>query len=150
MRVVVQRVKNATCKVDSKLTGKCDNGFLLLVGFKTNDTLNEVSLLAKKVAGLRVFSDENQKMNKSLKDIEGTILSISQFTLYANTKHGNRPSFTDAMPGDKAIEFYNKFNDILRNEYSLHVEEGIFGADMKLEFLNDGPVTILLDSEELK
>ncbi len=149
MRVVVQRVKDATCTVDGKLTGKCDNGFLLLVGFKCNDTLTEVSLLAKKVANLRIFNDENLKMNKSLKDISGSILSISQFTLYADAKHGNRPSFTNAMPGSNAIELYNKFNDVLRNEYNICVEEGIFGADMKIQFLNDGPVTIILDSEEL-
>ncbi len=149
MRVVVQRVKNATCHVDDRLTGECLNGFLLLVGFKCDDTLKEVSLLAKKVANLRIFTDENMKMNKSLKDVSGTILSISQFTLYADCKHGNRPSFTNAMPGVKAIELYNEFNNILRNEYNLHVEEGIFGADMKIQFLNDGPITIILDSEEL-
>lgn len=149
MRVVVQRVKNATCHVNDKLTGECLNGFLLLVGFKCNDTLKEVSLLAKKVANMRIFTDENMKMNKSLKDVFGTILSISQFTLYADCKHGNRPSFTNAMPGNMAIELYKEFNNILRNEYNLHVEEGIFGADMKIQFLNDGPITIILDSEEL-
>ncbi|MCR5706374.1 MAG: D-tyrosyl-tRNA(Tyr) deacylase [Acholeplasmatales bacterium] len=149
MRVVVQRVKNATCHVDGKLTGKCDNGFMILVGFTLTDTEAELKLLAKKVAGLRVFNDENMKMNKSLKDINGTILSISQFTLYADAKHGNRPSFTEALPGDKAKVLYDKFNNILRTEYNLHVEEGIFGADMKVQFLNDGPVTIILDSKEL-
>lgn len=149
MRVVVQRVKNATCHVDGKLTGKCDNGFMILVGFTLTDTDKELKLLAKKVAGLRVFNDENMKMNKSLKDINGTILSISQFTLYADAKHGNRPSFTEALPGDKAKVLYDKFNNILRTEYNLHVEEGIFGADMKVQFLNDGPVTIILDSKEL-
>ncbi len=149
MRVVVQRVKDATCYVDGKLTGKCDNGFMILVGFTNTDTEAELNLLAKKVAGLRVFNDECMKMNKSLKDIGGSILSISQFTLYADAKHGNRPSFTNAMPGDMAKKLYDSFNDILRNEYCLHVEEGIFGADMKVSFLNDGPVTIILDSKEL-
>jgi len=149
MRVVVQRVKNATCHVDGKLTGRCDNGFMILVGFTLTDTEAELKLLAKKVAGLRVFNDENMKMNKSLADINGTILSISQFTLYADAKHGNRPSFTEALPGDKALVLYERFNNILRTEYNLHVEEGIFGADMKVQFLNDGPVTIILDSKEL-
>ena len=149
MRVIVQRVKNATCHVDGNLTGKCDNGFLLLVGFSVEDNSEILPLLAKKVAGLRIFSDEEGKMNKSLKDIDGTILSISQFTLYASCKHGNRPGFTDAMPGEKAKELYLKFNEMLRTKYGLHVEEGIFGADMKVEFLNDGPVTIILDSKEL-
>ncbi len=149
MRVIIQRCKNATCKVDGVITGKCDNGFMILVGFNVNDTDNELNKLAKKVAGMRIFEDEAGKMNKSLNDVNGTILSISQFTLYADCKHGNRPGFTEAMPGDKATLMYDKFNDILRNEYNLHVECGIFGADMKIEFLNDGPVTIILDSEDL-
>lgn len=149
MRVIVQRVKNATCKVDGELTGKCDNGFLLLVGFTLNDCEKEIELLAKKVAGLRIFNDQEGKMNKSLNDVGGTILSISQFTLYADSKHGNRPSFTNAMPGEKAKELYDRFNEILINKYKIHTEMGIFGADMKLEFLNDGPVTIILDSKEL-
>lgn len=149
MRVIVQRVKDAVCKVDGNITGKCDNGFMILVGFTLTDTDSELNLLAKKVAGLRVFNDSFDKMNLSLKDIGGSILSISQFTLYADARHGNRPSFTSAMPGEKAKILYDKFNDILRNEYGLHVECGIFGADMKVSFLNDGPVTIILDSKEL-
>lgn len=149
MKVVVQRCKNASCKVDGKITGKCDLGFMILVGFTHTDGDAELELLARKVSGLRVFEDEAGKMNKSLSDIGGSILSISQFTLYADSRHGNRPSFTDALPGDKAIILYDKFNNILRNKYNLHVEEGIFGADMKIEFLNDGPVTIILDSKEL-
>ncbi len=149
MRVVVQRVKDAVCKVDGNITGKCDNGFMILVGFTNGDSEKELNLLAKKIAGLRVFNDSNDKMNLSLKDIGGTILSISQFTLYADAKHGNRPSFTNAMPGSMATILYDKFNEILRNDYNIHVECGIFGADMKVSFLNDGPVTIILDSKEL-
>lgn len=149
MKVVVQRCKNATCTVDGKITGKCDNGFMILVGFTHTDGKSELEKLAKKVAGLRIFEDENGKMNKSLADVSGSILSISQFTLYASCKGGNRPAFVDAMPGDKARPLYDEFNDILRNTYNLHVETGIFGADMKISFINDGPITIILDSEEL-
>lgn len=149
MKVVVQRCKNATCTVDGKITGKCDNGFMLLVGFTQGDTIDTINLLARKVSGLRIFEDSDGKMNKSLADVSGTILSISQFTLYADSKHGNRPSFTSALAAAEATKLYDLFNDILRNKYNLHVEEGIFGADMKINFLNDGPVTIILDSKEL-
>ncbi len=148
MRVVVQRVKYASCKVDNQITGKIDDGYMLLVGFKENDTLDEINLLVKKVVGLRVFSDEAGKMNLSIKDINGAILAISQFTLYADAKHGNRPSFTNAMKYDKADEYYSLFCQKLE-ENGLRVEKGVFGADMKIELLNDGPVTIILDSEEL-
>ena len=149
MRVVVQRCINASCTVNGLITGKCEKGFMILVGFNVSDDESVLPKLAKKVAGLRIFEDENGKMNKSLNDINGSVLSISQFTLYADCKHGNRPGFSNAMPGDKATILYDKFNEILRNEYKLHVECGIFGADMKINFINDGPVTILLDSEEL-
>lgn len=148
MIVVVQRCKNATCHVDDKLTGKCDFGFLLLVGFKEDDSEEIALKLANKISGLRIFEDENGKMNKSLKDINGTILSISQFTLYGDAKKGFRPSFTKAMRPDEAIKLYNTFNDMLRNN-GIHVETGIFGADMKVNFTNDGPVTIILDSDKL-
>ena len=148
MRVVIQRVKYATCTVDGKLTGFCNKGFLLLVGFKNTDTEVELEKVSKKVMGMRIFEDENGKMNKSLKDVDGTILAISQFTLYADCRHGNRPGFTDAMEFGKASQYYDDFCNILSaNGY--HVEKGIFGADMKIELLNDGPVTILLDSVEL-
>lgn len=121
---------------------------MLLVGFGLNDNSTVVEKMAEKVSKLRVFEDENGKMNKSIYDVSGRILSISQFTLYADCKKGNRPSFTNALGGDKAIELYKYFNLCLKN-LNLEVQEGIFGADMKIELLNDGPVTIILDSEEL-
>ena len=148
MRIVVQRSKYASCKVDNEITGKIDLGYMLLIGFKEDDTLDEINLLAKKVIGLRVFSDSEGKMNLSIKDVGGAILAISQFTLYADCKHGNRPSFTNAMKYDKACEYYSIFCKKLE-ENGLRVEKGVFGADMKIELLNDGPVTIILDSEEL-
>ena len=148
MRAVIQRVKYATCTVDGNLTGKCDKGFMILVGFKEGDTLDSMDKVLKKIIGMRIFEDENGKMNKSLSDVNGTILAISQFTLYADCRHGNRPGFTDAMKYDNASKFYDIFCDKL-NSAGIHTEKGIFGADMKIELLNDGPVTILLDSEEL-
>lgn len=148
MRVVIQRVKYATCTVDRNLTGKCDKGFMILVGFKEGDTINSMDKVLKKVIGMRIFEDENGKMNKSLSDVNGSILAISQFTLYADCKHGNRPGFTEAMKYENASKFYDIFCERL-NQAGIHTEKGIFGADMKIELLNDGPVTILLDSEEL-
>lgn len=148
MRLVIQRVNNASCKVDASITGQIENGFMILVGFGLNDDKNIVEKLAEKVSKLRVFEDEEGKMNKSLFDVSGKILSISQFTLYADCSKGNRPSFTNALSGDKAIELYKYFNDCLR-KLNISVEEGIFGADMKINLLNDGPVTIILDSEDL-
>lgn len=147
MRVVVQRAIDASCSVDGKITGSIDKGYLLLVGFALDDTIDDINYVAKKVAGLRIFEDENGKINLSLKDVNGSILSISQFTLYADVKKGNRPSFTNSAPGNVAKPLYDTFNNILRNEYDLCVEEGIFGADMKIKFTNDGPVTIIIDSK---
>ncbi len=143
MRVVVQRVKEASCKVDNKITGKIDNGFMLLVGFNTLDTKDNVSEMVKKVINLRIMDDENHVMNKSILDTKGSILSISQFTLYADTKKGNRPSYINAMKGEEAILLYQLFNEELRKY--LPVEEGIFGADMQISLINDGPVTIILE-----
>lgn len=149
MRVVVQRVSHASCTVDGKITGKINKGFMCLVGFSKNDSLADLDLCVKKTIGLRVFEDENGKMNKGLLDISGSILAISQFTLYADSRRGNRPSFTDAMSFDEAEKFYDIFCQRLEAS-NVCVERGIFGADMKIELLNDGPVTIILDSEELK
>lgn len=148
MKLIIQRVSNANCKVDGNITGEIENGYMILVGFGLNDNNTIIEKMAEKVSKLRIFEDENGKINKSIFDIGGKILSISQFTLYADCKKGNRPSFTNALGGDKAIEFYKYFNECLRN-LNLEVQEGIFGADMKISLLNDGPVTIILDSEEL-
>lgn len=148
MKVVIQRAKYATCTVDNVITGKINKGFMILVGFKEGDTLETMDKVLKKVIGLRIFEDENGKMNKSLNDVNGAILAISQFTLYADCKHGNRPGFTEAMRYDNASKYYDLFCDKLE-EAGIHTERGIFGADMKIELINDGPVTIILDSEEL-
>ena len=149
MRVVIQRAKYASCTVSNKITGKIDKGFMILVGFKEGDTLEDMDKVLKKVIGLRIFEDENGKMNKNLHDVNGSILAMSQFTLYADCRHGNRPGFTDAMRYDNASKYYDLFCDKLIDA-GIHTERGIFGADMKIELLNDGPVTILIDSEDLK
>lgn len=148
MKLVVQRVSHAKCSVDNKITGQIENGYMVLVGFTLDDTKQVVEKMANKLAKLRVFEDADGKMNLSIYDVEGKILSISQFTLYADASKGNRPSFTNAMPGKDSIELYKYFNEYLR-QLNLIVEEGIFGADMKIDLLNDGPVTIILDSKEL-
>ena len=148
MKLVIQRVSNASCTVDNNITGQIQNGYMILVGFGLADDKAIIEKMAEKVSKLRIFEDENGKINKSIFDVNGKILSISQFTLYADCTKGNRPSFTNALGGEKAVELYKYFNDCLR-KLNLEVEEGIFGADMKISLLNDGPVTIILDSEEL-
>ena len=149
MRLVIQRCMNASCVVDGITVGKIDKGFMILVGFKESDTLDDIKLLVKKTVGLRVFSDEAGKMNKSIKDVGGSILAISQFTLYGSCKNGNRPSFTEAMNYVKANEYYQIYCNMLK-ENGLTVEQGVFGADMAINLTNDGPVTIIIDSNELK
>lgn len=149
MRAIVQRALEASCVVDGKIVGSIDKGFMILVGFTHTDTLEEIKLLSRKIAGLRVFEDECGKLNKGIKDIGGSILAISQFTLYADCKRGNRPSFTEAMYFEKANDMFNIFVNELR-QYDINVETGVFGADMKIKFTNDGPVTIILDNETLK
>ena len=148
MKVVVQNVLKASCEVNQKIVGEISHGFCLLVGFTHDDTPEIVDKMANKLLSLRLFDDKNGKTNLSLSDIHGEILSISQFTLYADTSKGNRPSFTNALSGDKAKELYLYFNECLR-KLDLHVEEGEFGADMKIDLLNDGPVTIIMDSKEM-
>ena len=148
MRLIVQRVSEAFCKVDGKITGQIDQGFMVLVGLGLNDDEAIVKKMAEKFSKLRIFEDENGKINRSIYDVEGRVLSISQFTLYADCAKGNRPSFTDALGGEKAKRLYDLFNTCLR-DLGLQVEEGIFGADMKIALVNDGPVTIILDSEVL-
>ena len=143
MRLIIQRVKYASVTIDGSVHGKIDKGFMVLVGFTEGDNLEKIEYLARKIVQLRVFDDEDGVMNKSLLDINGSILSISQFTLYADTKKGNRPSYINALGGSEAKKLYELWNETLR-KYA-NTEEGIFGADMKIRFTNDGPVTIILE-----
>ena len=143
MKVVVQRALNAKCIVDEKIVGSIDKGLMVLVSFTEGDNIDNIKYLCKKIVNLRIFDDESGIMNKSVIDVNGSILSISQFTLYADTSKGNRPSYINALGGDKAILLYKMFNEELR-QY-IKVEEGSFGADMKIDFINDGPVTIILE-----
>lgn len=147
MRIVLQRVKSASVSIEGTVVGEIEQGFLLLVGVGPNDTRDDASYLARKIAGMRIFSDENGKMNLSIDQVSGKILSVSQFTLFADTKKGNRPSFTGAASPEAANKLYEEFNEILRTEYGLIVETGEFGADMQVSLVNDGPVTILLDTK---
>lgn len=144
MKVVLQRVAYAKCTVDGVVTGECKKGYMLLVGYTHTDTTETNKKMAKKIANLRIFEDENGKMNLNIFQVGGSILSISQFTLYANTNEGNRPSFVEAMKPDLAKELYEDFNDELRS-LGLSVSCGVFGAHMEIELLNDGPVTITLE-----
>ena len=149
MRIVVQRCSRAEVRIGGQVVGRIGKGFMVLVGITDGDTRADADLLAKKVAQMRVFEDAEGKMNLALKDVDGAILSISQFTLYADCKKGNRPSFIRAARPEMAEPLYDYFNDVLRTQYGLQVETGRFGADMKVDFVNDGPVTIVLDSTEL-
>ncbi len=148
MRVVVQRVSHASCTIDQKIVGQIEQGYVLLVGFHAEDSQSIVDRMIQKIIKLRIFDDGNGKMNLSIQDIHGQILSISQFTLYADAKKGNRPSFVNAAKPVHASPLYDYFNAEL-SKYIDTVQTGVFGADMKIDLLNDGPVTILLDSEEL-
>lgn len=145
MRVVVQRSLESSVTVDSKIVGEINSGLVLLVGFTPGDTEKEIDYMVKKVLNLRIFDDENGVMNKSVLDVGGEILSISQFTLYGNAEKGNRPSYIDAMKGEEATILYDLFNKKLREH--IKVETGIFGADMLVKINNNGPVTILLEKE---
>ena len=144
MKLVIQRVKNAKVEVDKKVVGKIEKGFLVLIGITHDDTEKEADYLAKKLCNMRIFEDENEKMNLALKDVDGQLLIISQFTLYANCESGNRPSFTEAAKPEMAEKLYDYFCKKCE-EYNIHVEKGIFGADMKVSLLNDGPVTIVIE-----
>lgn len=146
MRIVVQRCSRAEVRIDGEVVGAIGRGFMLLVGITDGDTRVEADQLAKKVAQMRIFEDAEGKMNLSLNDVGGAILSISQFTLYADCRKGNRPSFIRAARPETAEPLYDYFNRVLREQYGLQVETGRFGADMKVDFVNDGPVTIILDS----
>ncbi len=148
MRAVIQRVTQASCTVDDQVTGTIGNGFLVLLGIEDADTKEDLDWLAQKIANMRVFGDENDLMNKSLSDIDGNILLISQFTLFAATKKGNRPGFTRAARPDKAIPLYEEMIKQLSSLINKEVQCGIFGADMKISLLNDGPVTIIIDTKD--
>ena len=147
MKLLVQRVSSAKVDVDSKTVGKINNGFLVLIGVTHTDTREIADYLVKKLCNLRVFKDENSKMNLSIKDVDGELLIVSQFTLYADCHHGNRPSFVNSAKPDMANELYEFFVEKCRKEVK-NVETGIFGADMKVSLLNDGPVTIMLEKED--
>ena len=144
MRVLVQRCDKANVKVDSNIVGSIDKGLMILVGFTEGDNFDTIKYMADKVVNLRVFDDENGIMNKSLLDKSYSILSVSQFTLYGDASKGRRPSYVNALNGSLAKPLYDKFNEELR-KYGVEVETGIFGADMKVELINDGPVTIMLE-----
>lgn len=147
MRAVIQRVLEASVTIDGQVTGEINQGFMVLLGVHEMDTAEDVSYLVRKIAGMRVFEDEAGKMNLDLTNVGGAILSISQFTLLAETKKGNRPSFIQAARPEIAIPLYEQFNQELR-EQGIQVATGEFGADMKVSLINDGPVTIILDSKE--
>lgn len=144
MKLVIQRVKNASVTVEEKVVGEIEKGFLVLIGIKIGDTKEQADYLVKKLCNLRVFTDENDKMNLSLKDVGGKLLIVSQFTLYANCNDGNRPSFIEAARPEEAIPLYEYFCDECAKR-GFEVQKGIFGADMKVQLLNDGPVTIVIE-----
>jgi D-tyrosyl-tRNA(Tyr) deacylase len=147
MRAIIQRVTEASCTVEGQVTGAIAQGFLVLLGVEDADEQEDLEWLAQKIAGMRIFSDENGLMNKSLADVDGNILLISQFTLFAATKKGNRPGFTRAARPDKAIPMYENMIRKLSSLINKEVQTGVFGADMKIRLLNDGPVTITIDTK---
>lgn len=144
MKIVIQRVDKASVTVEEKVVGKIDKGFLVLLGVTHNDTKEQADYLVKKLCNLRVFTDENDKMNLSLKDVDGKLLIVSQFTLYADSSNGNRPSFTEAAKPEQAEKLYNYFCTECEKK-GIEVQKGIFGADMKVDLINDGPVTIIIE-----
>ena len=147
MKAVIQRVSSASVTVDDNIVGSCNEGYMILFGAAEGDTLEDIEILAKKTVNLRIFRDENDKMNKSILDIDGEALVISQFTLCADVKKGNRPSFINAMQPDLASQYYDIFCEKLKELGVKRVEKGVFGADMKVSLVNNGPVTILFDTE---
>lgn len=147
MRAVVQRVRNASCKVDGAITGRIDSGLLVYFGVEKDDKEDMIEPLIDKIINLRIFTDENYKMNLSLKDVNQAMLFISQFTLCANVHRGNRPSFDNAMKGEEAKAYYEKAIEMLKAK-NIHTECGVFGAHMEIEYLNDGPITFIVDSKK--
>jgi len=148
MRAVIQRVSHASCTVDNKITGEIEQGLLVLLGVEEGDTKADMEWLGQKLVNLRIFSDEQGLMNKSIQDIEGNILLISQFTLFAQTKKGNRPSFIRAGKPDIAKPMYEAMGDYLSDLLGKPSQLGIFGADMKIDLRNDGPVTIIMNTKD--
>ena len=149
MKVLIQRVKKASVTIDNKLYSEIESGILALVGIEKGDSTEQVEKLAKKIVNLRIFPDENDKMNLSLKDVAGEVLVVSQFTLYGDCRKGKRPSFIAAARPETAIPLYERFVAELM-DHDLHVETGWFGADMEVSLINDGPVTLILDTEEMR
>lgn len=147
MRVVVQRVSQSSVIIESDIVSSISKGLLILLGVENNDTLDDVNWLIRKIINLRIFTDIDGKMNNSIIDIKGDIIVVSQFTLHAKTKKGNRPSYINAAPPKIAIPLYENFVQVLKNESKLNVLTGNFGADMKVSLINDGPVTIIIDSK---
>ncbi|MCY1528469.1 D-aminoacyl-tRNA deacylase [compost metagenome] len=147
MRAILQRVTSASCTVDNKITGQIEQGFLVLLGIEDSDTREDLDWLAQKIVNMRIFGDENGLMNRSLSDVDGNILLISQFTLFASTKKGNRPGFTRAARPEKAIPLYEEMIRQLSVSLNKEIQCGIFGADMKISLTNDGPVTIMMDTK---
>ncbi len=150
MKAVIQRVKYASVKVDDEITGEISKGYLILLGVMDGDTEKEAEIMAEKCVHLRVFNDENDKMNLSVLDVDGEILAVSQFTICADVSHGRRPSFTPSAPPETAERLYNHFVRCVESYSVKKVQTGVFGADMKVELLNDGPVTILFNTDEWK
>lgn len=144
MRVIIERVSSANVKINNIINGEIGHGYLLLVGFTTGDNIEKIDKMAKKIVNLRIFADENGKMNRSIIELKGSILSISQFTLYANTDNGRRPSFEKQLNYEESLNLYHMFNEKLRS-FDIKVEEGIFGEHMVVDHINDGPVTIILE-----
>ena len=147
MKAVIQRVSSASVTIDSKIVAEIQKGLLVLVGIEDADTQEDTNWLCQKIANLRIFGDENDVMNLSVRDIDGEIIVVSQFTLQASTKKGNRPSYIQASKQDVAIPIYEGFVQQLEKELGKKVQTGVFGADMKVSLLNDGPVTIIIDSK---
>ena len=148
MRAIIQRVSKASVEINGKIAGKIDRGFLVLLGIKDDDKESDATWLAQKIAGMRIFNDENDQMNLSLDEVKGNILLISQFTLFAQTKKGNRPGFIRAAKPPVAIPLYELMAATLEKLMGKAIEKGVFGADMKVTLINDGPVTIILDTDD--
>ena len=147
MRAIIQRVSSASCSIEGKISGQIGKGFMILLGIEDNDTEEDLNWLAHKISNMRIFSDENGLMNKALTDVQGNILLISQFTLFASTKKGNRPGFTRSAKPDLAIPFYEKMISELGQLTGTKIQTGVFGADMQISLVNDGPVTIIIDTK---